>query len=298
MSRMRAIRRRKSAAQTIGKLTRAMAMVASLKLQKLRPRTRAAQVYAQGLRDMMMALAPKVEPRNLNLRANRTALLVITSNRGLVGAYNGNVLRLAETFIQRQEARGAVVELHVWGRKGTANFRSHERFAQTADQLAEFPSMTDLEATAAYFDDCFRRGLVDAFAVAYTRFISTGVQHALLARLLPAPGTLVAAEDYGREHLANGDQPPRTPRYELSPRADELWDALLPITLRASLFECFLHSATSESAARRIVTLRATENADRVFKALTARHNRARQAQITNELMCIIGAAEALRTAR
>jgi F-type H+-transporting ATPase subunit gamma len=296
---MRAIQRRKSAAQIIGKLTRAMAMVASLKLQKLRPRTLAAQAYAQGLRDMVKALAGMEEPGDARPRSNRTALLVITSDRGLVGAYNSNMVRLAKAFIQSQQAVGVTVELHVRGRKGIAQFRAHQRpFVPIGEQSPEIPSATDLETMAAYFTDLFRYGRIDAFDVAHTRFINVGRQHPLLLRLLPPAGAGVYGVAATGEYEEGKRQPARPCAYELSPGADVLMSALLPLTVRASLLECFLSSMTSESAARRITTLRATENANDVSRTLTSRYNRARQAHITNELMSIISGAEAVRTAR
>jgi F-type H+-transporting ATPase subunit gamma len=157
MAQRRAILRRKKAAQTIGRITRAMAMVASLKLQKLRKRMLAAAPYAQKLREMVAVLAahvgelqhPFLRPPTVENSAKRIVLLVITSNRGLVGVYNSNVLRMASDSIRRRETENIAVEVHVTGRKGVSYFTSHGRpLAQRYDQSGDLPTLADVEAIA------------------------------------------------------------------------------------------------------------------------------------------------------
>jgi F-type H+-transporting ATPase subunit gamma len=305
MAQRRAILNRKKAAQTIGKITRAMAMVASAKLQKLRKRMLASAPYAQKLREMVAVLAahvgdlqhPLLRPPTLENSAKRAVLLGITSNRGLVGAYNSNVLQMASDFIRQREAENITVEVHVTGRKGVSYFTSHGRpLAQRYDQLGDLPTLADVEAIAARFADRFTSGQIDSVHVAYTSFVSAGVHRPELLTLLPMAALTGAA-------AGTGGQPPTPPgetggavMYDFSPDPDTLLDELLPPTLKACLFECYLNAATSENAARKMATMRATENADQMFKALTLRYNRARQDDITNELMIIVGAAEAIRT--
>jgi F-type H+-transporting ATPase subunit gamma len=305
MAQRRAILKRKKAAQTIGKITRAMAMVASLKLQKLRKRMLAAAPYAQKLREMVAVLAahvgdlqqPLLRPPTVENSAKRIVLLVITSNRGLVGAYNSNVLRMASDFIRRREGENIAVEVHVTGRKGVAYFTSHGRpLAQRYDQSGDLPTLADVEAIAARFADRFTSGQIDSVHVAYTSFVSAGVHRPELLTLLPMAALTGAAAGTGGQPLTSPGKTGSAVMYDFSPDPNILLGELLPPTLKACLFGCFLNAATSENAARKMATMRATENADQMFKILTLRYNRARQDDITNELMIIVGAAEAIRT--
>jgi F-type H+-transporting ATPase subunit gamma len=157
MAQRRAILNRKKAAQNIGQITRAMATVASAKLQKLRNRTLAARPYAQKLPAMVAALAatigdvqhPLSRRSTVEDSAKRIVLLVITSNRGLVGVYNSNVLRMASDSIRRRETENIAVEVHVTGRKGVSYFTSHGRpLAQRYDQSGDLPTLADVEAIA------------------------------------------------------------------------------------------------------------------------------------------------------
>jgi F-type H+-transporting ATPase subunit gamma len=305
MAQRRAILNRKKAAQTIGKITRAMAMVASAKLQKLRKRMLAAAPYAQKLREMVAVLAahvgdlqhPLLRPPNVENSAKRVVLLVITSNRGLVGAYNSNVLRMASDFIRQREAENIAVEVHVTGRKGVAYFTSHGRsLAQRYDQSGDLPTLADVEATATRFADRFTSGQIDSVHVAYTNFVSAGVHRPELLTLLPMAALTGAAAGTGGRPSTSPGKTGGAVMYDFSPDPNILLGELLPLTLKACLLECFLNAATSENAARKMATMRATENADQMFKKLTLRYNRARQEHITNELMIIVGAAEAIRT--
>ncbi len=305
MAQRRVILKRKKAAQTIGKITRAMAMVASLKLQKLRKRMLAAAPYAQKLREMVAVLAahvgelqhPLLRPPIVEDSAKRIVLLVITSNRGLVGAYNSNVLRMASDFIRRREAENIAVEVHVTGNKGVAHFAFHGRpLAQRHDHSGDLPTLADVEAIATRFADRFTSGQIDSVHVAYTNFVSAAVHRPELLTLLPMAALTGAAAGTGGQPLPSPGKTGSAVMYDFSPDPNILLGELLPPTLKACLLGCFLNAATSENAARRIATMRATENADQMFKTLTLRYNRARQDDITNELMIIVGAAEAIRT--
>lgn len=305
MAQRRAMLKRKKAAQTIGKITRAMAMVASLKLQELRKRMLAAAPYAQKLREMVAVLAahvgelqhPLLRPPTVENSAKRIVLLVITSNRGLVGAYNSNVLRMASDFIRRREAENIAVEVHVTGNKGSAYFAFHGRpLAQRYDHSGDLPTLADVEAIATRFADRFTSGQIDSVHVAYTNFVSVGAHRPELLTLLPMAALTGAAAGTGGQPLASPGKTGSAVMYDFSPIPNILLGELLPPTLKACLFECYLNAATSENTARKMATMRATENADQMFKTLTLRYNRARQDDITNELMIIVGAAEAIRT--
>jgi len=304
MAQRRAILNRKKAVQNIRRITRAMAMIASVKLQKLRKRMLAAEPYAQKLREMVEVLAanigdlqhPLVRQSTVEDSARRIALLVITSNRGLVGAYNSNVLRMASDFIREREAEDQAVELYVTGKKGVSYFTVHKRpIAQRYDQLGDMPTFADVEKAAAFFIDRFTSGQLDSVYVAYTSFVSAGVHRPELLTLLPmAASTGAAAGTSGQPSTPPGETGGAV-MYDFSPDPNILLGELLPLTVKTCLFECSVIAATSENAARKIATMRATANADQICKALTLQYNRARQDHITSELMDIVGATEATR---
>lgn len=307
MSRLRLILNRTQAAQKIRKITRAMAMIASAKLQKLRARTLAAKPYAHALREMVTELAAQVtEFRHPLLRqcavgssAKRVGLLIITSNRGLAGGYSSHVLRLATDFVQERGRQGQVVELYVSGKKGLAHFAFHQQqVGRRIDQADSGPDSVGVRDVSAFLSDRFVSGAVDAIHVAYTEFISVGTQRPTSLMLLPMTDLVgaVAAGD-GRLHASPG-RTRNAVQYDFSPDPDVLLTESLPLLLEAYLFECFLNAATSENAARRVAMMRATDAADQISKSLTLRHNRARQDHITSELLDIIGAAEAVRNRR
>lgn len=302
MAQLRAILQRKKAAQGIGKITRAMALVAGAKLRKQRTRLRATTLYAQQLREIATTVAGATDSPPRLIRspgagnaAGRCTLLVITSNRGLVGAYNSNVLRLASDFIRAREAEHTLVEVHVVGRKGAAFFAAHGRSLARYEQAGDAPTLSDVEALGAQLVSRVLAGQIDSVHVAYTVFVSAGVQRPQLLTLLPMAALLDPVACL-RQPATAPDRTGAAIMYDFTPEPGVLLNKLLPLVLQASLLECFLNAATSESAARKLTTLRATDNADQMFRRLKLQYNRARQDHITNELMIIVGAAEAIRT--
>jgi F-type H+-transporting ATPase subunit gamma len=304
MSKLRLILNRKKAAQKIRKITRSMAMIASARLQKLWARTLATNAYTQGLREMAAELAARVgDLRHLLLRqsavgpsARRVGLLVITSNRGLAGAYSSHVLRMASDFVHEREARGEVVELYVSGKKGLSYFTFHHQpVARRIDVADNGPAFAHVQEVSAFLMDRFVSNAVDAVYVAYTEFVSAGTQRPKLLMLFPMTALIAATAAADGKPSASWVQIRSGAQYDFSPGPEVLLAELLPLMLEACLFECFLNAATSENAARRIAMMRATDSADQISKSLALRYNRARQDQITNELLDIIGAAEAIR---
>ena len=152
------------------------------------------------------------------------------------------------------------------------------------DPAGDMPSLADVEEIAVRFADSFTSGRVDAVHVAYTNFISAAVQRPELLTLLPIATSIHPVAETGGAVM-----------YDFSPDPSRLPGGLLPLMLKARLFEYFLTAATGEHAARKMATMGATEDADQISKTLTSRYNRARQDHITNELMIIVGAAEAIR---
>lgn len=267
------------------------------------------------------------------VQSGKSLVLVITGNRGLAGAYNGSILRASLQFIKALESRGEQVELHTAGKKAYSFFTFQKRpVAHRHDSLVETQSFPDAQVLADRFMAMYSAGEVDAVYVVYMNFISTGVQKPDVLKLLPLIGAkeisehlaLQAREGEAAEKKLGGkgaaaaevarmeaqlhargqlqstlsDEDLHDDSrliYEFSPSARELLDELLPITVRTTLFQCFMDATTSENVARMVAMKAATDNADKMIKSLTMQYNRARQSQITTELSEIMGGVEAMK---
>jgi F-type H+-transporting ATPase subunit gamma len=291
----RAIVKRRKAVRNIRKITKTMQMIATAKFQKALKRAQGTRPYSRKVRELVSELAATVgnvehpllrQPTDAD-RTNRIALLVLTSNRGLAGAYNGSVLRNAAHFIRAQEAAGKTVELYLSGKKGVIFFNFQKRkIEERFDQFADMPRFADVDRVAESFMRRFVEGKLDAVYVAYMHFLSAGTQKPEVLTLLPLAG--VTGEGPATQ------KPKEQTIYDFFPSAKELLDELLPLTVKSTLFQCFLDATTSENVARMISMKSATDNADKMVKTLTMQYNRARQSQITTELSEIMGGVEAM----
>jgi F-type H+-transporting ATPase subunit gamma len=247
----------------------------------------------------------------------RSALVVLTSARGLAGGYNAHVLRAAVTHLDAQAAGGIETRVHMIGKKGIAYFRFLRRpMAEQIPTFGERPKFEQVEPIANALIDAFLEGEIASAYVAYMRFVSAGQQRPEVLRLLPltapadgaapAPGAAPAAGgaapapaagagagDAGAPDAAAAARP-RTVDYELSPSPRELLDELLPAIIRARLFQAFNDALVSEQVARMVAMKAATDAAGDMIKALSRQYNRARQTQITMELLDIVGGSNAL----
>lgn len=304
MAKARAIVKRRKAVRNIRKITKTMQMIATAKFQKSLKRAVGSKPYTRKVRELVAELAgsvgnvehPLLRRPSDEDRTNRIALIVITSNRGLAGAYNGSILRAATAFIRQQEAAGKSIELYVSGKKGVSNFNYQKRpIAQRYEQFADTPRFVDVERVADFFIEQFTSKKVDSVHVAYMNFISAGSQKAEVMTLLPLAGVQAAAKPAAE---SAGTKATMTAQaiYDFSPAPRELLDALLPLTVKTALFQCFLDAVTSESVSRMVAMKSATDNADKMVKSLTMRYNRARQSQITTELSEIMGGVEAMKS--
>jgi F-type H+-transporting ATPase subunit gamma len=298
MAKARAIVKRRKAIRNIRKITKTMQMIATAQFQKSLRRAVASKPYSLKVRELMAELAASVgdvehpllrRPTEAD-RKRKIALAVITSNRGLAGAYNGSVLRAANVFIREQVAAGNAIDLYVAGKKGVSFFNFQKRPITQRIELSDPVRFTDAEALAEQFIAQFVGGQVDAVYVAYMNFKSASTQRAEVISLLPLAGVASAAPA-ATEPTAL----PKTVVYEFSPEPKALLDELLPLTVRTALFQCFLDAATSEHVARMVSMKSATDNADKMVKSLTMQYNRARQSQITTELSEIMGGVEAMK---
>ena len=335
MAKARAIVKRRKAVRNIRKITKTMQMIATAKFQKALKRAVGTKPYTLKVRELVQELArtvgnvqhPLLRRPTAEDRTNRIALIVITSNRGLAGAYNGSVLRAAAVFIRQQEEAGKQIDLYVSGKKGVTYFNYRKRpIAQRFEQFADEPRFADVEAVAEGFIRQFTSGQIDSFHVAYMNFLSAGVQKPDVLTLLPLAGVTEAVEHLAQQaaesdaasgraaaaganvadlaaHEAKGRPREIRPEahlhaetiYDFSPGPKELLDELLPLTVKTALFQCFLDAVTSENVARMVSMKSATDNADKMIKALTMQYNRARQSQITTELSEIMGGVEAMK---
>jgi F-type H+-transporting ATPase subunit gamma len=297
MAKARAIVKRRKAVRNIKKITKTMQMIATAKFQKALKRAVGTKAYTLKVRELVGELAasvgnvehPLLRKVTPETRTGRIALLVITSNRGLAGAYNGSVLRAATAFIREKEAAGNTLELYVVGKKGFSAFNYQKRPITQRIDAQDTPGFADVERLAEQFMKDFIDAKVDAVHIAYMNFISAGQQKPEVMTLLP-----LGEVESGKKEAAPGQYHSET-LYDFSPSAKELLDELLPLTVKTTLFQAFLDATTSEHVARMVAMKSATDNADKMVRSLTMRYNRARQSQITTELSEIMGGVEAMK---
>ncbi|MDB5353891.1 MAG: synthase, gamma subunit [Phycisphaerales bacterium] len=300
MAKARAIVKRRKAVRNIRKITKTMQMIATAKFQKSLRRAVGTKPYSKKVRELVRELAATVgnvehpllrRPTDAD-RKKRIAIVVITSNRGLAGAYNGSVLRNANAFIRQQEAEGNAIDLYVTGKKGIAYFNFQRRPIKQRVDVSDNPRFAEVEGLANHFIQEFTDGNVDAVYVAYMNFVSAGMQKPDVMALLPLAGVEGAAKPVDKS-AALAEQVV----YEFLPDPLSLLDELLPLTVRTALFQSYLDATTSEHVSRMVAMKSATDNADKMVKSLTMKYNRARQSQITTELSEIMGGVEAMKHA-
>jgi F-type H+-transporting ATPase subunit gamma len=296
MAKARAIVKRRKAVRNIRKITKTMQMIATAKFQKALKRAVGTKAYSKKVRELVAEVAGSVGDvthpllrRPAAQESGTVGLVVITSNRGLAGAYNGSVLRLAGQFIREQESQGKKIELHVAGKKGVSYFNFQRRAIAQRLEIGDTPKFEDVEKIAQSFIEKFTAGECDAVHVAYMNFLSAGSQKPEVMALLPLAG-VEAPKATGAE--AAGLRVEAI--YDFIPDAQTLLDELLPLTVKTAMFQAFLDATTSEHVARMVSMKSATDNADKMVKSLTMRYNRARQSQITTELSEIMGGVEAM----
>jgi F-type H+-transporting ATPase subunit gamma len=288
MGKTREIKGRLKAVGNIQRITKTMQMIATSKYARAQQRALAAKPYTEGVFDLVQQLAATAGDVEHPLitgapegEGKPELWLFLTSDRGLCGPYNGSVLRngLSEWRRTSPSARIDVV-----GKKGAAFLKfSGVRAERHMTHFGDAPRREDIDHLAQQYMDRFTSGHVSGVRVVYMRFVSAGKQAPEVMRLLPLKPPAEAAESGGA-----GVQ------YDFSPPAEELLGELLPVTVKATLNQCFSDAIVSEHIARMVAMKAATDNAGKMKKNLTREYNRARQAQITTELTEIISGAAAL----
>lgn len=287
MQSLRVIRRKIAAVKNLQKITRAMKMVAAARLRRVQDKVAAGRPYAERLEAMIRLVAPyvrKVEHPLLAVRSpvQRVGLVVLTSDRGLCGSYNNNVLRVALRFVEEQRRHGRWVRFLTLGRKGRAflerrGYDLYESFAQ----LQETSPFSQFQAVAETIVQWYLSGDVDEVHIAYTRFFSAMRQVPMVVPFLPiTPPEAEAVEEV---------------EYLFEPAAPELLRILIPRYVHNRIYQSLLESIASEHAARMMAMGNATDNAAELIEKLTLQFNKARQASITKEILEVMSGAEALR---
>jgi F-type H+-transporting ATPase subunit gamma len=287
----RVYRQRISAVRSTKKITKAMELIAASRIVKAQQRVAESTPYAEAITETVTIVASSSSTEHVltTERENpgRVAVLVITSDRGLAGAYSSTALRAAEQLTVRLRGEGMEPLPYVVGRKGVAYYRFRNReIVKDWTGFSEQPQYENAREIADTLIAAFLTGSdeggIDEIHLVYTEFVSSVTQRPKSVRLLP----LVVEE-------TTDDESPM-PLYEFEPSAEGVLDALLPRYLQSRIWNALLQSAAAESASRRRAMKSASDNADELIKSLTRAANAARQAEITQEIMEIVGGAEAL----
>lgn len=295
MAKARALDKRRKSIKNIRKITRTMELIATARFKKAMDRASAATAYTKRITALVADLAnaglevshPLLEGRS---EIKRATLLVLTGNRGLCGGYNSNVQRGGLARYKELQEGVPHVTLEVSGKRGISAFRFREITPDvTFTHFEDKPSYEEVELLANRYLDDYATGKLDRLDVAFTRFEGIARQVATVETLLPL-GELTGA-DTAENGAGQGGQS----QYEFLPSAESILEEVVPTSFKIKLFKCFLDAAVSEQIARMVAMKAATENADKIIKQLSMTYNRARQSQITGEIMEVLGGVEALK---
>jgi F-type H+-transporting ATPase subunit gamma len=286
MAKVREIKRRIRSLQKTKQITKTMELVATSRMKRTQQRALAARPYANKLRAILSSVdlreyAPRFPLLQARERIRRVGLLVITSNRGLCGAFNANVLRTARHTMQGLAEAGVETDLYVVGRKGASALRYRGyAIASSRVDVGDRPTFAQAEEIAGHFLREFLAGRIDEFRMAYASFVSLSSQPPVVETVMPL---CVTAEGEGKRA-----------DFLLEPSPERILESLLPRVVEHRVYKAMLESAAGEQAARRIAMKNATDNAQELIRLLTRSYNRARQAQITQEIAEIVGGAGGL----
>jgi F-type H+-transporting ATPase subunit gamma len=308
MAKARELRRRIKSVQSTRQITRTMEMVSTSKLKRAQDRVVGARPYAAALADVLGELyAPEFAEDFPLLRQpeggviRRAAVLLITSNRGLCGAFNANLIREARQRMRELEGAGAQVDLHLVGKKGVSFFRFTKRAAASArSDIGDRPTAAHAAELVEPLMQQFAAGTLDAVDVVFAKFNSAVSTPPTTLRILPvtppgADGRMAGSAD--RKTHSPSAHPAIRPSafFILKPSAPAILEKLLPLYVRNQVYRALVETAAAEHGARRTAMKNATDSAGEMLDILRRTFNRARQAQITQEIAEIVGGAEALR---
>ncbi|MGD8287746.1 MAG: ATP synthase F1 subunit gamma [Gemmatimonadota bacterium] len=285
MAGAREVKRRIKTVENTQQITRTMELVATSKLKRATDRVYAARPYAEALQEIVQglyspALAEKYPILRRPEKVDRAAILLMTANRGLAGGFNANLIRQTRNLMDELRGKGIGTELHVAGKKGIAYFRFRgEEMATRRTDIGDRPTVDDAESLIGPIRDRFESGVVDAVYLVSSKFNSAMSTPPHTRELLPIEG---------------GSASSTADTYILSPSADMILERILPAYIRNAVYTALVENAAGEQGARRTAMKSATDNAGDVLEHLTRSYNRARQAQITQEIAEIVGGSAAL----
>ena len=295
---LRVYKRRIKSVTATKKITKAMEMIAASRVVKAQRKVAASAPYATELTRAVTAVGTGSNTRHpLTTEAEtptRSAVLLLTSDRGLAGAFNSNAIKAAEQLTARLEAEGKEVDTYIVGRRGLAHYNFRERkVVESWSGFTDQPTYADAKKVAAPLIEAIEKetadGGVDELHIVYTEFISMMTQNEVDVRLLP-----LRLDEVVEESSAKGEI---HPLYNFEPSAEDVLDALLPRYVESRIYNALLQSAASKHAATRRAMKSATDNAGDLITSLSRLANAARQAEITQEISEIVGGASAMADA-
>ena len=278
--------------QKTRKITRAMEMVAASKMRKTQDRMRASKPYATKIYDVIKHVARSTSEYHHAFMQERpikrVGFIVVTTDRGLCGGLNANLLREAVGRIHDWHKKSYEIDLCVIGRKGQAFFnRVGGKVVAAVDQLGDTPAVSDLIGSVKVMLDAFDDGKIDALHIIYNDFVNTMTQKPVLKQLLPLP-----KRDEDESKLGHHWD------YIYEPDARELLDVLFEVYIELQVYQAVVENIACEQAAKMIAMKNATDNAGELIKQFQLAYNKARQAAITQELAEIVGGTAALEEGR
>ncbi|MDQ1048628.1 F0F1 ATP synthase subunit gamma [Streptomyces sp. V4I2] len=295
---LRVYKRRIRSVTATKKITKAMEMIAASRVVKAQRKVRASAPYATELTRAVTAVGTGSNTKHpLTTQAEtvvRSAVLLLTSDRGLAGAFNSNAIKAAEQLTERLEREGKEVDTYIVGRRGLAHYNFRERkVAESWSGFTDQPTYADAKKVAAPLIEAIETdtadGGVDEIHIVFTEFVSMMTQTALDDRLLPLSLDEVAQESATKDEIL--------PLFDFEPSAEDVLDALLPRYVESRIYNALLQSAASKHAATRRAMKSATDNAGELIETLSRLANAARQAEITQEISEIVGGSAALADA-
>jgi F-type H+-transporting ATPase subunit gamma len=286
------IKRRVRSVQNTRKITRAMELVAAAKLRRAQSRIEAMRPYAERMQELMVGVArASSSVRGLPLLQRRdvrtSAILPLTGDRGLAGAFNAQILRESFALERRMKGEGVEPRWLVSGKKGasTLRFRRYE-VEQAWTGFSDSPIYADAQAIAHHISELYSEQEVDRVVVIYNHFESALTQRVVAQEVLPIPESLLEGDDDHSQALL-GD-------FIYEPEPEQILERLLPVYVETELYRALLESAASEQGARMTAMRNASKNAGDLIESLTLQMNRARQAEITQEILEVVAGADAL----
>lgn len=294
MASLQDIRRRIVSVRNTRKITKALELVAGARLRRAQTRIEEMRPYADRMQELMAGTSRAAASfRNLALmqrrEVRRVAVLVVTGDRGLAGPFNGQVLRRAFELERAERAEGHDIAWLVTGRKGasTLRFRRYELTANWAG-FADKPTYADAQAISHRLAELYSAEEVDRVVLVYNRYVSPLVQRVTTTDLLPIPEEVLGGErDDDTVKAKRGD-------FIYEPEPEEILQRLLPVYLETEIYRALLESAASFLAAQMTAMRNASKNAGELIENLTLAMNRARQAEITQEILEVVAGADAL----